>query len=124
MRKIQDISVSFRIAVNADRTRILELLGKNKAAWEVSFKETELISPKYFSIGRNTVEITYNEDYDEKFLTVQEDGYLYYKSHMDFYPKDDRVTLAGQIQLAKEISKKFADAGIASEIIAEFEHLL
>ncbi len=124
MRKIQDISVSFRIAVNADRTRILELLGKNKAAWEVSFKETELISPKYFSIGRNTVEITYNEDYDEKFLTAQEDGYLYYKSHMDFYPKDDRVTLAGQIQLAKEISKKFADAGIASEIIAEFEHLL
>ena len=50
--------------------------------------------------------------------------YLYYKSHMDFYPKDDRVTLAGQIQLAKEISKKFADAGIASEIIAESEHLL
>lgn len=68
--------------------------------------------------------ISYNDDYDEELSIVDGDRYLYYENNVDFYPKDDMMTLEKQIQLAKEISKKFVDYGIASEVIAEFENLL
>lgn len=114
---MQDISVSFRIAVNTNKEKIIEIL-KNNDICQISFEEKKLV------IGRNNVEISYNKDYDEQLSVVDEDGYLYYQNNLDFYPKDNGMTLENQIQLAKEISKKFVDYGIASEIIAEFENLL
>ncbi len=116
--KMQDISVSFRIAVNANKEKIIEIFKKYKDIWEISLEEKELV------IGRNNVVINCNEDYDKELSIIDENGYLYYENNIDFYPKDDAMMLENQIQLAKEISKKFVDYGIASEIIAEFENLL
>lgn len=75
-------------------------------------------------ICKNNVVISHNEDYDEKLSIEDEDGYLYYKSNMDFYPQDDNILLEKQIEAAKNFVKIFIDYGIASEIIAEFENLL
>ena len=115
---MQDISISFRIAVNTNKERIIELLKMNKDISIITLEENKLI------IGQNNVVITRNEDYDEVLSSVDEDAYLYYENNMDFYPKDNAVLIEKQIQLAKDISKKFCDYGISSEIITEFENLL
>lgn len=112
------MSYSFRIAVNTNKEKIIEILKKYKDICIVSLEEKTLV------IDGNIVVINYNEDYDEKLSVVDEDGYLYYKNNVDFYPKDDTLVLEKQIQLAKDISNKFVNYGIDSEIIAEFENLL
>lgn len=115
---MKDISVVFRIAVNANIEKIIDILKKYTDTCMVSLDEKKLV------IRRNNVVIGYNEDYDEELSIIDEDRYLYYENNIDFYPIDDAITLENQIQLAKEISKKFVDYGIDSEIIAEFEYLL
>lgn len=64
-----------------------------------------IVRRKKLVIGRNNVVISYNEDYNEELSIVDEDRYLYYQNNIDFYPKDDAMTLEKQIQLAKEIKK-------------------
>lgn len=116
--KMQDISVSFRIAVNANKDRIIEILKLNKDIGIIALEDNELV------IGQNNVIIKYNEDYNKILSSVDQDSYLYYESNIDFYPKDNAVLLENQIQLSKDIIKIFADYAISSEIIAEFENLL
>lgn len=115
---MQDMSVSFRIAVNTNRDKIIEILKMYKYSDMIELEDNELV------IGQNNVVIKYNEDYDKILSSVDEDSYLYYESNIDFYPKDNTVLLEKQIQLAKDILKIFVDYGISSEIIAEFENLL
>ena len=115
---MQNISFAFRIAVNTCKEKIIEILKRYQNRHTISFGESKIV------IGKNNVVISHNEDYDEKLSIEDEDGYLYYKSNMDFYPKDESVGLDEQIELAKEVSKILIDYGIASEIIAEFENLL
>ncbi len=114
---MQDISVSFRIAVNANKEKIIEILKEYKSC-------LTLLEEKWFCICGNNMQINYNEDYDKELSIVDEDGFLYYENNIDFYPKDDTIMLENQVQLAKEILQKFTNYGIASEIIAEFENLL
>lgn len=115
---MQDISTSFRIAVNANKNKIIEKLKLNKDISIIVSEENKL------SISHNNVVINRNEDYDEVLSRVDEDAYLYYETNLDFYPKDNIVLIENQIQLAKNILKNLNDAGIPSEIIAEFENLL
>lgn len=115
---MQNISTTFRIAVNISKEKIKEILRRYQDCYMISFNESNII------IERNNVVINDNYDYDKKLSIEDEDGYLYYESNMDFYPKDDNIILEDQIEIAKEISRIFCDNGIASEIIAEFEDLL
>lgn len=115
---MQDISITFRIAVNTNKEKIIEILKKYKECYVISFGENKIV------ICKNNVVIRYNEDYDEKLAIEDEDGYLYYECNMDFYPQDDNIMLENQIEVAKKMVEIFVNYGIASEIIAEFENML
>lgn len=115
---MQDISLSFFIAVNTDKETIIKILKTQKDILLVLFEHDQII------VGRNNVEIKRNEDYDEKLSLTDEDAFLYYESNMYFYPCDDALMLKEQIQLAKVICKTFVESGISSEIVAEFEEWL
>lgn len=113
-----DIAITFRIAVNTDKEKILNILKRYREHLRISFDENTV------RICKNNVAISHNEDYDEKLSIKDEDRYLYYKTNMDFYPQGDNIELEKQIETAKNMVKIFADYGIASEIIAEFENLM
>jgi len=115
---MQDISLSFFIAVNTDKETIIKIL---KTQEDISLS---LFGHDQIIVDRNNVEIIRNEDYDEKLSLTDEDAFLYYKSNMYFYPCDDTLMLEEQIRLAKEIRKIFVESGIFSEIVAEFEEWL
>lgn len=115
---LQDISLSFFIAVNTNKETILKIL-KDYEGISLSLSDYNKII-----INRNNVEINRNEDYDEKLSLIDEDAFLYYESNMYFYPCDDTLILEKQIWLAKEICRMFSKLGIPSEIVAEFEELL
>lgn len=112
---MQDISLSFFIAVNSDKETIIKIL---RVQEDILFGHNRII------IGKNCVEIKRNEDYDKKLSLIDEDAFLYYESNMYFYPYDDTLMLDEQIQLAKKICKVFVESGISSEIVAEFERWL
>lgn len=112
---MQDISLSFFIAVNSDKETIIKIL---------RVQEDILFGHNWIIIGKNCVEIKRNEDYDKKLSLIDEDAFLYYESNMYFYPYDDTLMLDEQIQLAKKICKVFVESGISSEIVAEFERWL
>lgn len=119
---MQDMSLSFFIAVNANNEMILKMILKIR-------KEREGISmslsdDNQIIINRNHVEIKRNEDYNEKLSLIDRDAFLYYESNVYFYPCDDTLTLEEQIWMAKEICGIFSESGIPSEIVAEFEELL
>lgn len=117
---MQDFSLSFFIAVNADKENIIEIV-KTQKDFCIKF-----YGHKYARImlGRNNVEIEQNEDYDKNLSVKDENAFLYYQSNMYFYPYEDTVTLEEQIQLAKDVCKALEAFGISSEIVAEFEELL
>ena len=109
---MSDMTNSFRIAVQIGREQAEEILK------DMSTKSCCLI------LDKNHVVVRSNEDFDDNLSKDKENGFLYYKSNIDFYPKDDGLELVGQIQLAKEIRSLFVKQGIRAEIIAEFEELL
>ncbi|GFI24815.1 hypothetical protein IMSAGC011_03619 [Lachnospiraceae bacterium] len=115
---MQDISLSFFIAVNSDKETIIKILKAQEDILLSLFGHNRII------IGKNNVEIKRNEDYDKKLSLTDEDAFLYYESNMYFYPYDDTLMLDEQIQLAKKICKVFVESGISSEIVAEFEKWL
>lgn len=117
---MQDFSLSFFIAVNADEKNIIEIIKTRKDFCKkfCGHNQTRIM------VGRNNVVIERNEDYDKNLSLNDEDAFLYFQSNMYFYPYEDIVTLEEQIQLAKDICKMFALSGILSEIVAEFEELL
>lgn len=114
-----DISNSFRVAVNASKEVILQILiNKYKTVLNVS-KNT-----KYFVLQKNNVLINVNEDFDSLLALEDEDAYLYYENNLDFYPEEKDLSVNEQIVLARELVISFKDNNIAAEIIAEFEHLI
>lgn len=117
---MQDFSLSFFIAVNTDEKNIIEIIKTRKDFCKkfCGHNQTRIM------VGRNNVEIEQNEDYDKNLSLNDEDAFLYFQSNMYFYPYEDIVTLEEQIQLAKDICKRFESFGISSEIVAEFEELL
>lgn len=117
---MQDFSLSFFIAVNADEKNIIEIV-KAQKDFCMKFYGHKRAG---IMLGRNNVEIEQNEDYDKNLSLNDKDGFLYYQSNMYFYPCEDTVTLEEQIQLAKDVCKLLEASGISSEIAAEFEELL
>lgn len=114
-----DLSNSFRIAVNASKEVILQILiNKYKTISNVS-KDT-----KYFVLKNNNVVINENEDFDAVLALEDEDAYLYYENNLDFYPEETDLNINEQIVFARELFMLFKDNNIAAEIIAEFEHLI
>lgn len=113
------ISLTFRLAVNADKKQIIEILVN-----VYSELHNIAIDTKYFIFKGNHVVVYRNEDYDKTLSMIGEDKFLYYKSIMDFCPQKDSICLESQIELAKEIETLFVHHGIKADIIAEFEHLL
>jgi hypothetical protein len=116
---MNDISLTFRIAVNADRKTILKSLKR-------LFKELNTVSEnaKKIEVNENHVEIYANEDYDSDLALTDEDGFLYYESNVDFYPFESNVSLDDQISLARRIESMFKEDSIKAETVSEFEHLL
>lgn len=96
---MQDISLSFFIAVNSDKETIIKILKAQEDILLSLFGHNRII------IGKNNVEIKRNEDYDKKLSLTDEDAFLYYESNMYFYPYDDTLMLDEQIQLAKKFAK-------------------
>ncbi|MDE5583510.1 MAG: hypothetical protein K2J08_07380 [Ruminococcus sp.] len=75
-------------------------------------------SAKTYFMSGNIVEIYYNEDYD-KVLAESEDGWLYYNTHMDFFPIDDTITVSQEIEIAENVKSFFDSCFLQSEIIFE-----
>ena len=114
-----NISNTFRLAVNANKNRIRNILMKR-------YRElSELpVNGKRFILNNNKIELNYNEDFDKAMSISEEDAYLYYEYNMDFYPKEKELSLEVQIAFAKELAEIFRGSGVEVEIISEFEHLL
>ena len=114
-----NISNTFRLAVNANKNRIRNILMKR-------YRElSELpVNSKRFILNNNNIELNYNEDFDKAMSISEEDAYLYYEYNMDFYPKEKELSLEVQIAFAKELAEIFRGSGVEVEIISEFEHLL
>lgn len=114
-----NISNTFRLAVNANKNRIRNILMKR-------YRElSELpVNGKRFILNNNNIELNYNEDFDKAMSISEEDAYLYYEYNMDFYPKEKELSLEVQIAFAKELAEIFRGSGVEVEIISEFEHLL
>ncbi|MFG6369160.1 MAG: hypothetical protein K1W16_12185 [Lachnospiraceae bacterium] len=117
---MEDFSLTFFIAVNADEKSIIDIVKIRKDFGVKSYGR----SWKRMTIGRNNIEIEQNEDYDKNLSLNNKDAFLYYQSNMYFYPYENTVTVEEQIQLAKDICKTLKLSGISSEIVAEFEELL
>ena len=80
-----DLSNSFRIAVNASKEVILQILiNKYKTISNVS-KDT-----KYFVLKNNNVVINENEDFDAVLALEDEDAYLYYENNLDYKIKHSK----------------------------------
>ena len=116
---MQDISNIFRLAVNANKNQIWDILKKR-------YKELSglPINIKRFILNNNNIVIDYNEDFDKEMAMLDEDAYLYYEYFMDFYPKEKELSLDVQIAFAKELVEMFRNNGVEIEVISEFEHLL
>lgn len=112
---MSNISLSFRISANEIAENIISFMN-NK------YKIYKRTATTYIMLG-NIIEIYSNNDYDKILSADDEDGYLYYRTYMDFYPIDE-VTLTSQISLAKNVKHFFDILGWKSEIIAEFEMLI
>lgn len=109
---MSNISLSFRVSVNETAEKIISSMDNR---YEI-YKRT---ARTYFMSG-NLIEIYSNNYYDKILSDDDEYGYLYYRTHMDFYPIDE-VTLISQISLANNIKQFFDTLFWKSEIIAEFE---
>ena len=99
---MQDISNTFRVAINIGRERI----------WEILKEKYEELLPlpkdcKSFILKDNNVLFKYNEDFDKEMAVSDEDGYLYYEYYLDFYPKKGDLDVEIQIIFAEELIKIF-----------------
>ena len=102
--------MQFRITVNEAPENVVLLMESHYKIYKRSAKT-------YFILG-NIVEIYHNEDYDE-FLSKGENGWFYYKTHMDFFPTMESITVAQEIEIAENIKKFFDNCLLKSEIIFE-----
>lgn len=114
-----EISLSFRIAVDGERDNIVDIIGRNFKEFQ---REGNLESR--FRLGSNHIGILGNEDYDRVLAKEEEEGYLYYQYHLDFYPVSEKATLHSQIAMARKIKDLLDTEKLPCEIISEFEHLL
>lgn len=114
-----NISLSFRIAVDAEKDDIIKILKTN---FNDFHKENN--SERNFVLNNNYVEIMPNEDYSIILVNGKDESYLYYKYNLDFYPNSENILLDYQVEMSKKIKKLFSKRKIKSEIISEFEHLL
>ena len=114
---MDNMSTSFRIAVNANQEIIIEILRRH-------FKQLGPIRNNKFVLNDNHVVISKNDDFNEELAVIDEDSFLYYESNVDFFPSNDDQSLENQIILAKEIHLVFIQENILAEIISEFENLL
>lgn len=114
-----NISLSFRIAVDAEKSDIIKLLKTN---FNDFYKEES--SERDFVLNNNYVKIMQNEDYNILLANGKDESYLYYKYNLDFYPNSENILLDYQIEISKKIKELFTKRKIKSEIISEFEHLL
>ena len=113
-----NISNTFRLAVNANKNRIWNILKKRYRELSES-----PVNSKRFILNNNNIVLDCNEDFDKEMSISDEDAYLYYEYYMDFYPKKE-LSLESQITFAKELVEIFGGSGVEAEIISEFEHLI
>jgi hypothetical protein len=111
-----NISLSFRVAVNADKDTVLAILKENYEGFPTVRKT--------FEFSDNFMTIEANDDYNEELSKTGEDAFLYYMFNLDFFPSNAVLETQKQILFAKSIRQSFVQRNIDAEIIAEFEHLL
>ncbi len=116
---MRDISNTFRLAVNANKNRIWNILKKRYRELSES-----PVNSKRFILNNNNIVLDCNEDFDKEMSISDEDAYLYYEYYMDSYPKEKELSLEAQIAFAKELVEIFRSGGVEAEIISEFEHLI
>ena len=102
--------MQFRIAVNTKPENVIFLM---KSRYNIERRSAK----SYFMLG-NICEIYCNEDYD-KIFAESEDGWLYYNTHMDFFPIDEKITVSQEIKIAENIKNFFDSCSLQSEIIFE-----
>ncbi|MDE6425554.1 MAG: hypothetical protein K2K89_05405 [Ruminococcus sp.] len=107
--------MQFRITVNETPENVVLLM---KSRYNIVRR-----SAKSWFMSGNICEIYCNEDYD-KILSTDEDGWLYYNTHMDFFPIDDKITISQEIEIAENIKKFFDSCYLRSEIIFESDEYI
>ncbi|MDE6502164.1 MAG: hypothetical protein K2L10_08785 [Ruminococcus sp.] len=105
----------FRIAVNEKPENVVFLIQNRYNIIRRSAKT-------YYMSG-NIFEVYRNEDYDN-FLAENEDGWLYYNTHMDFFPIDDKITVSQEIEIAENIKHFLDSCSLKSEIIFESDEYI
>lgn len=101
--------MQFRIAINEKTENVVFLM---KSQYDIVRRSAKT----YFILG-NIVEIYYNEDYDKALAEIGNDCWLYYNTHMDFFPIDDTITVLQEMEIAENIKKFFDSCNLKSEII-------
>ena len=109
------MNMQFRIAVNAKPENVIFLM-------ESRYNIVRRSAKCYFILG-NIFEIYHNEDYD-KILAESDDGWLYYNTHMDFFPIEEKITVSQEIEIAENIKSFFDDCSLQSEIIFESDEYI
>ncbi len=107
--------MQFRITVNETPEKVVFLM-------ESRYNIVRRSAKSYFMLG-NIFEIYHNEDYD-KILAESDDGWLYYNTHMDFFPIDEKITVSREIEIAENIKNFFDSCYLRSEIIFESDEYI
>ena len=107
--------MQFRIAVNETPENVIFFIKNQYNVYRYSAKT-------YIMLG-NVLEIYHNEDYD-KTLSENADGWLYYNTHMDFFPIDEKITVSQEIKIAENIKNFFDSCSLKSEIIFESDEYI